>query len=70
MTRRELPERLDRRTTVRLSSDDRARVAAAACLNRTSLSQFARDALLTAATDCLEEAGRGRVVRQLDRPRR
>ena len=39
---------------IRLSPAERDRVALAAKLNRLTLSQFARDALVTAADDCLE----------------
>jgi uncharacterized protein (DUF1778 family) len=39
---------------VRLSPDERDRVAQAAKANHQTASQFARDALVTAADDCLE----------------
>jgi uncharacterized protein (DUF1778 family) len=39
---------------VRLSPDERARVEAAARVNFQKFSEFARDALVTAADDCLE----------------
>jgi uncharacterized protein (DUF1778 family) len=42
-------------TTVRLSPAERERVEQAARVNRLSLSQFSRDALLDAAEQCLED---------------
>ena len=39
---------------VRLSPAERARVMEAARVNRQSISAFCRDALVTAAEDCLE----------------
>lgn len=39
---------------IRLSPAERERVAEAARANHQSVSQFARDALVTAAEDCLE----------------
>ena len=44
--------------TVRLSPAERERVEQAAKVNRLSRSQFSRDALLTAAEDCLESQHR------------
>jgi uncharacterized protein (DUF1778 family) len=41
---------------VRLSPAERQQVVTAASLNRQTISQFARDALVTAASDCLEIA--------------
>ena len=40
---------------VRLSPEERDRVRQAAEANRQTVSQFARDALVTAAEDCLEK---------------
>jgi uncharacterized protein (DUF1778 family) len=40
--------------TTRLSPAERKRVKKAARLNRQSLSDFVRDAIVTAADDCLE----------------
>lgn len=40
--------------TLRLSADEKARMEMAAKANRQNVSQFARDALITAAEDCLE----------------
>lgn len=40
--------------SVRLSPAERARVEEAAAVNRQRVSEFARDALVTAAEDCLE----------------
>ena len=41
---------------VRLSPAERDRVERAARVNRQRMSDFARDALVTAAEDCLEDA--------------
>lgn len=41
-------------TTLRLSPAERERVAEAARANRQNVSQFARDAIVTAAEECLE----------------
>jgi uncharacterized protein (DUF1778 family) len=43
---------------VRLSPAEKARVMTAARVNHQNLSQFARDALVTAADDCLEQSPR------------
>lgn len=40
---------------VRLSPEERARVERAAEVNRQTPSEFARDALVTAASDCLDD---------------
>lgn len=40
---------------IRVSPEERARIARAALVNRQSVSAFARDALVTAADDCLED---------------
>ncbi len=51
------PARAEARSTplsVRLSPLERARVHAAARVNHQTTSQFARDALVTAAAECLE----------------
>lgn len=50
-TRAEAPSRP---VPVRLSPAERDRLLEAARVNRQTVSQFARDALLTAADDCLE----------------
>jgi len=42
-------------TTVRLSPAEREQVERAAKINHQSVSEFSRDALLTAAADCLED---------------
>jgi uncharacterized protein (DUF1778 family) len=42
---------------VRLSPAERARVQVAASTNYQTVSQFMRDALVTAAEDCLEDLG-------------
>jgi uncharacterized protein (DUF1778 family) len=39
---------------LRLSPDERVRVTTAATVNHQNISQFARDALVTAADECLE----------------
>lgn len=41
---------------IRLSPAERQRISVAARLNHQTVSQFARDALVTAADDCLEDA--------------
>jgi len=41
--------------TVRLSPEEKARILTAAKINHQNVSQFARDALVTAADDCLED---------------
>lgn len=43
---------------VRLSPEERQAVDAAAAANHQTTSQFARDALVTAAAECLEQAFR------------
>jgi uncharacterized protein (DUF1778 family) len=50
-------------STVRLSPDERTRVELAAKANNQTMSQFARDALVTAASECLEADPTPFVVR-------
>jgi uncharacterized protein (DUF1778 family) len=54
--RRMRAEALSQPLPVRLSPAERERVRVAARVNHQNVSQFARDALVTAADDCLERA--------------
>lgn len=58
MSRRARAEAPSTPTTMRLSPAEHDRLVEAARLNRQTLSQFARDAIVTAAEDCLETPNR------------
>ena len=55
-----MPRRL---FNVRLSDAERVRLTQAAAVNHQTRSDFARDAITTAADDCLEDRDRLRVFR-------
>lgn len=58
MSRPNRAEAPSKQTCTRLSPAERDRVDAAAATNHQTVSEFARDALITAADDCLESARR------------
>lgn len=49
--------RSEKRTTIRWSSNEVQRLREAAKLSRQSISEFVRDATMTATEDCLEDDG-------------
>ena len=55
----------DQRVTVRFSRDEHRILTAAAKVNAQPVAAFTRDAILTAAGDCLETEGSGALVFRL-----
>lgn len=62
MARRSRAEAPGQPMRVRLSPAELSRLKLAAFTNRQNLSQFARDALVTAAEDCLETSTPGMLI--------